>query len=158
MCRLAWKKKHTKKKKHWKLAQLPAVVLVLGHLWAWPKIFCTLFAHDYFVTPSRANVCIRPCTLLVGLHQVAFACLSQPTCLGEALKAYYNVMYGCMQYIASSLHNEKIFIKFAIVHDQMHERNTEECKDRIRVYPCISLWCGEGDLCSNVVNYKIVAM
>ena len=33
--------------------------------------------------------------------------------------------------------------KFAVSGDQMQERNAEECKDRIRVYPCISLYCGE---------------
>ena len=33
--------------------------------------------------------------------------------------------------------------KFAIFGDQMQERNAEECKDRIWVYPCISLRCSE---------------
>ena len=54
--RLTMKLMTKKHQKHWKLAQLPAVVLVHGSLGAWPKNF-------YFIlAPSLANVCIRPWT------------------------------------------------------------------------------------------------
>ena len=32
--------------------------------------------------------------------------------------------------------------QFVVFGDQMQEHNAEECKDRIRVYPCVSLHCG----------------
>ena len=48
-----------------------------------------------------------------------------------------NMMQWCMHCVALSVHNTKKFTIFVTEH------NTEEHKDRIWVYICVSLCCGE---------------
>ena len=45
--------------------------------------------------------------------------------------------------LRQGLRNAKIFKSSQSFHDKTQERNAEERKDRIRVYPCVALCCDE---------------
>ena len=58
----------------------------------------------------------------------------------QGLSSVHNVTQGHCVVCVRACEMQK-FLQF--FHDKMQERNTEECKDRIRVYPCAALRCNE---------------
>ena len=109
-----------------KMAQDPVPWLVmLERGWWWQCSEAWSDYHDYLTNWPHTNVDLR----------------SWPHCniLVVSLKAgsQYDVR-------AHALHRACVtwnFHKFAVFGDQSQEHNAEEYKDRIRVYPCVSLCC-----------------